>query len=633
LLIPLLLLTFWLGARGLNADGYWVDEVWSLRTAGGPTFGPLSLSESWQRIATEDAWQAPGFYLLLNVWGGMVGWSEAATRTLSLLFGVLSVAMLYRVGRDLHSPLAGVGAAVALTTSAFYVNFYHELRGYTLYVFLTALCVWSYWKLIQAVELHRRKEPKENAGVEVAFVMSVAGLLYTHYFAALTVIVLGLYHALFVYVDLKRWREPRMWLRWGEWAWWRVGVLAGMGALLFVPWLNVLLFATQLAQRFPRYTLPPDVMVQSVVNAFSNNNVLLMLVLGLGAGLTAKAQSTQREFTTEAQRTQRGIGLVWELVIGWLVVGLGASYLLIMGEVRYFMGVWVALALLAGVGVARLAKVINPALLMGGWLVINVWNIYHTGATGNTHWDGWHEPFRELAQVMLPELSTGDSLFYQLQEGVNEWYMRDVTNYYLNGVPNVVLFEAQASVPYNVYQQQARDLVNGATRVWLALDPTTRPWRTDLLHETFMQSGFAACGNFARLPTLSVDLYANLALTAPNVSFAAQGGTIGGALLHPLPPQVGDSVAVVLGWWQDATVPPNTYSVALHVLDANGVLVAQGEDYGLPNAAAACRVARVNTGGLPSGEYTLSLVVYAWQTGARLMSAAGARVVLGTLTR
>jgi hypothetical protein len=358
-----------------------------------------------------------------------------------------------------------------------------------------------------------------------------------------------------------------------------------------------------------------------------------MLVLGLGAGLTAKAQSTQREFTTEAQRTQRGIGLVWGLVVGWLVVGLAASYLLIMGEVRYFMGVWVALALLAGVGVARLAKVINPALLMGGWLVINVWNIYNTGATGNTHWDGWHEPFRELAQVMLPELRTGDSLFYQLQEGVNEWYMRDVTNYYLNGVSNVTLFEAQASVPYNVYQQQARDLVNGATRVWLALDPSTRPWRTDLLNETFNESGFAACGNFVSMPALSVDLYVDLSLTAPSISFDAQGGTIGATLVHPLPTQAGDSVAVVLGWWLDGRVPPDTYSAALHVLDANGVLVAQGEDYGLPNAAAACRVARVNTGGLPSGEYTLSLVVYAWQTGARLMSAAGARVVLGTLTR
>ncbi len=645
-LIPLLLLTMWLGTRGLNADGYWVDEVWSLRTAGGPTYGPLSLAETWQSVATIDAWQAPGFYLLLNVWGNLVGWTELATRTLSLLFGVLSVAMMYRLARDVQSPLAGIAAAVALMTSAFYVNFYHELRGYTLYIFLTALCMWSYWRLTQPLQnknksnrqdaalstttfaKEKRAEGKISIGVQIAFVLSVAGLLYTHYFASLTVVILGIYHVLFVDIDLKRWRDWRMWLRWGNRDWWRVGVLAGLAVLLFVPWLNVLLFATRLAQAYPRYTLPPDVLIQSILNSFSNGNLFLIILLAL-ATLGIRGRS---RFAYVLRPYRDGVLFAWTLVIGWCVVGLIAAYILIMGEVRYFMGVWVALALIAGTGVAQLSmRGVNPALLIGTWLLLNIWNIYNTGATGNVHWNGWHEPFRELSQITDGQLREGDTLFYQLKESVNAWYQEDVANYYLPNTPaRLVLFEAQPNVPYTVYTAQAQDLVNGATRIWLALDPTTRPWRTDLLNQTFIDSGFTACGNFARVPLMSVDLYVNLALAPRSIAFTepiANGG-IEAALLHPLPEKVDASLPVILGWWQNESVPPETYSAALHVRDAAGNPVAQGEDYGLPNEAASCRITRINTSALPAGSYSISLIVYNWQTGASLEPG-----VLGTFTK
>jgi hypothetical protein len=627
-LIPLLLLTFWLGARGLNTDGYWVDEVWSLRTAGGPTYGPLSLAGTWESVATIDAWQAPGFYLLLNLWGSIVGWSELATRTISLLFGVLSVAMMYRLGRDVHSPLAGIAAAVALTTSAFYVNFYHELRGYTVYVFLTALCVWSYWRLIHPdkASLH----PNKLIGVQIAFTLSVAGLLYTHYFASLTIIIIGIYHLLFVSIDLKRWRGWRMWLRWGNPDWWRIGLLTALGVLFFVPWLNVLLFATRLAQEFPRYTLPPDVMIQSIVNSFSNGNLFLILVLAL-----ATPSYSFQSWRTWRLGGSKNILFTWTFVVGWFVVGLIAAQILIMGEVRYFMGIWVALALISGIGIARLARVINPSLLIGGWLLINVWNIYGTGATGNVHWNGWHEPFRELAQVMGDTLRAGDTLFYQLQESVNAWYQSDVSSYYFYGTPaHVVLFEAQPNVPYQTYTAQAHDQVNGTTRIWMAVDPATRPWRTDLLHDTFVESGFTSCGNFASTSAVTVDLYVNLPLAVPAVSLTEpiQNGVIQTALLQPLPEQAGDSLTLIMAWWQDENVPRQTYSTALHILDNTGNLVAQ-DDYALPYEAATCHISHLDLTSLPSGEYTFAVVVYAWQSQERLRGEEGDSITLGTFQR
>ncbi|NWF68253.1 MAG: glycosyltransferase family 39 protein [Chloroflexi bacterium] len=624
-LTALLLLAFWLGARGLNADGFWVDEVWSLRAAGGPGFGPLSLPDTWQRIAVEDAWQAPGYYLLLNIWGRLAGWSELATRTLSLLLAVLSTAMMYRLARGLHSPLAGLAAALALATSVFYVNFYTEARGYTLYVFLTALCIWSYWRLIRDIAAPNAQIP--HTGVQTAFVLSVAGLLYTHYFAALTVVVLGLYHLLIVQADWRHWRALLAWPRWRNRAWWRVGGLAAAGLLLFVPWLNVLLFATRLAQQFPRYTLPPDVMIHSILSAFSNNNVLFMLVLACAALPLSAGRA----------RAANRILLAWFLVIGWFVISLSAAYVLIMGEVRYFMGLWPPLALLAGMGAAHLAqRGVPPAALLTLWLAVNLWSLAQAGPTTNARWNGWDEPWRELAAALAGQPRAGDTLFYQLQEGVNAWYQQDVANYYLRDIPvRSILFEAMADVPPAVYVQRAQDAVMGATRVWLVVDFSARPWRMYLLPPAFTESGLSYCGTVAGAP-VTVDLFVNLPLlnAAPTVSYAepAQNGVIGAALLDPLPAQATNSLYVNLGWWQDASVPRQRYSAALHITDSADNLVAQGQDYGLPYEATACRYSVISVADLPPGDYTLRLVVYDWQSSARLSENASAaeRFALGT---
>ncbi|MBZ0286104.1 MAG: hypothetical protein K8I30_00710, partial [Anaerolineae bacterium] len=93
-MIALLLAVMALGARGLGQDALWLDEYWSLAHAGG--LESLSPVEVWGRIAASDPWQTPGYYLLLNLWGGRVGWSAFAGRALSLLAGMLAVAWVYR---------------------------------------------------------------------------------------------------------------------------------------------------------------------------------------------------------------------------------------------------------------------------------------------------------------------------------------------------------------------------------------------------------------------------------------------------------------------------------------------------------------------------------------------------------
>jgi uncharacterized membrane protein len=126
---------------------------------------------------------------MLAGWGHLLGWTEFGGRVLSLLIGMLAIATTYRLGKTLTDrAVVGLAAAAALGTGVFFVNYLHEMRGYTLYTWLSSMCIWCYWRLLT------RRLNLVNQGV---FVLSAIALLYTQYFAAITLIGIGVYHLLF----------------------------------------------------------------------------------------------------------------------------------------------------------------------------------------------------------------------------------------------------------------------------------------------------------------------------------------------------------------------------------------------------------------------------------------------------
>jgi len=124
-LLLLLLLAFAVRLPGLTAQSLWRDEVDALRFSQEPLGTML-------RNFSRAGWNGPLYYLVLRVWVSMTGQSEFALRYLSLLFGVLSVALLYRLGRDWFSPLVGTIAALLMATSPYMVWYAQETKMYSL---------------------------------------------------------------------------------------------------------------------------------------------------------------------------------------------------------------------------------------------------------------------------------------------------------------------------------------------------------------------------------------------------------------------------------------------------------------------------------------------------------------------
>jgi mannosyltransferase len=179
-------LTALVGGFRLGAPSLWFDEGFSLYTASGDLEHLLSL-------AADTEASGSLYYLLLRPWLAL-GQSEAALRSLALLFAVLTVPAFYGLARRLLDRATARIATPLFAVNLMLLSYAREVRGYSLALLLVTV---SAYGLVRALDAHQRRWWA---------LWSVAGALsiYAHLFAAF---VLGT-QALLVVVRLRG-REQR----------------------------------------------------------------------------------------------------------------------------------------------------------------------------------------------------------------------------------------------------------------------------------------------------------------------------------------------------------------------------------------------------------------------------------------
>jgi hypothetical protein len=111
----------------------------------------MSLGEITARTASDI--HPPLYYYLLHLWLGPFGDSEFVLRFFSVVFGLLTVPLIYALGRRLLSTASGLLAALLLAFSPFYLWYSQEARMYTL---VTFLCLLSSYLLLRALGGERK---------------------------------------------------------------------------------------------------------------------------------------------------------------------------------------------------------------------------------------------------------------------------------------------------------------------------------------------------------------------------------------------------------------------------------------------------------------------------------------------
>lgn len=342
-MIPILLLTTYLGARFLVQDVLWMDEWFSYFRSGGGPFEPFSIPTIIQNTITFLSWP-PGYFLSLAGWTNTVGGTLFLDRLLSLFLGVLTVSAMYRLGKVIHSVLFGLLVALLLSTSAFFIYYLHEVRPYSLYIFAVTVNAWLYWTLLN--------NPKAGKGVAWGFALSIALSLYTHYIASLCVFSIAVYHILFERPKnlLKSKEDPDIKRK----NWIRILRLGINGCMLFTPWLAIM-FISVYNETFAARAESLLLMLYNIGFTFTNGMVWL-LILGL---LTLRWWE------------KRIIRFIWVWIVTVMVVTiLGNAYADFLFHPRHVLGISPMVVLLFAFTLLYIAqwKREVAALLLGLWL-------------------------------------------------------------------------------------------------------------------------------------------------------------------------------------------------------------------------------------------------------------------------
>jgi hypothetical protein len=594
-LTGMLLLLSALSMRLMATNSFWYDEVWSLRYAGGAQYGPISLIETLNRVSSQYAHEKnpPGYYLMLNVWGRVAGWSEFAGWAPSMLAGLICVALMYRLGQDLAvgyghpaATVIGLSAAVALGLSAFFIQYFYEMRAYVFVVLLAIGAIWIYWRLLDT-----RRNP--GGRLQLSYVLIVGVMLYTHYTLLVLMVAVGLYHLLCVPKNAR---------------WWRVALLTAIGCLTFVPWGLVLLNDTYVAAatseipfNLPPLNMSPGRILETFTYMFSNSNVGLLAFLAVFA-LIAR---------------DRPVRFAWFVVVAGLLIGMLISIVLhTVGNIRYLIALWPVAALLVAFGIDQLRRrAVNPVWILAIWTAAGLWNYFNPSFANMQH-EG-RLPWKTFRAVIQEYGQPDDLILFHTPIMVGREGPEFA--YYAYGLSKrSSLTESILGRPINdEYLNAARQYIGDAPRVWLGAE-TADPANFRLGEvQRILSESYQHCFTAFDANAMRLELYARN-LTAPQARFGDPiSGQIGVGLLGPLRPQADKTLSLVLGFSHPATTPPDTYSVGVHVVDESGQLRAQS-DFGLAPDLNSCRMVFVPINALPPGKYTVLITVYDWRTGQRL---------------
>lgn len=596
-MVPVLLLASLLAARGLGADLLFVDEYWSIRNSGGAPYGPPSLEYIWYSSTVVD----PGgmgvlYHYLLGAYYTLVGSSVFVTRLFSLFIGLLAVALTYRLGRAMFGGRVGLYAAAVLAGTAFFIDFMHEARAYTLVALLTVAAVACYWRIMSRA--------RAGAVWYAGLALTVTALGYTHYVALTIPAALGLYH-------LLRFERSRRW-------WLALAMLIAAG-LLILPWLNTILLViergtTDAGRQVT--SMNGAQIVRELLDVVGNGGLGLLALLGL-FGLRERGPAAR---------------LVWAwLLVTVILVLIVNARIPFMVHLRYLMPVIPALALLVGLGIAHLGRLRVPVvLLLAVWIGVGAYESLDGRLMAQT----FGQIYRAPAAPVLRSIDTlkargqpGDVALLHIIPPGFEPFNYFVLDYYFDGTPfRYEQFERVGNSfagDDNGYLADVERTLAGVEAIWtLRLTGLPVTQRTGVI-EYVLATRYARCEQVTEPDGITRGLHMLPPATPPVGAFSLpDGGTLAVYDLERSG-RVDSGLQFTAGWAADGTLPVGVYSFGLHLRDASGQVIRQ-YDAGLPDANAfACATGTLDLAGVAPGEYALFMVVYDWQTGARLTLADG----------
>jgi len=195
----------------ISDQGIWFDEAFSIYE---------SQRHATRILASYDP-SPPLYYLVLHFWMEVFGTSEVSVRVPSAIFGVISIIVIYLLGKLIFNKRVGIYSALLIALSPIHIFYSQEARAYSLLFLLTMLSAYFYLRLKQDFS-------RNNIA---GYLISCIFMLYSHLYAALILLVLNM-HFFLTEINFSSIRKIKLSKKAIHWIYLQIIIL-----ITYVPWL------------------------------------------------------------------------------------------------------------------------------------------------------------------------------------------------------------------------------------------------------------------------------------------------------------------------------------------------------------------------------------------------------------
>ena len=590
------------GISSLKSAPVFFDEIETLKhTITRWVEYTYTIPETISSVSEHSVEHGPLYFVVLNIWQRLAGYDLFSSRLLSVLFAMLVVAAVYRLA-DLTRDREIACAAVIVIACLAYFNYYaHVTRFYALLLLMVCWLLWSYWRVISAAGPVRGRR-------WLSLFAATASIAYVNYFGFIIIAALGCYHLLFA-------RKDRRWLR--------VSLLVPAACLLFAAWLPVALRGFERsADALDASRLSLLASLEAILSIYTNGIGIWLMPLGISIWLLPLL--AVGALLWRRKRTGAELYLVFlaGVVLMLLLLINEATTILAARRMRYTIVLTVPFCCFLAIGLTKL-----PAWswlrypLLAVWIAAGVvfynsedFQVYTNRREINhdlvPHYQELLYEADSLPGAQLPILSLHQHALVNDYEILTYYRARlpqwtDVVHAGYNARDQLI-FQSK-TLPFRT--QEA--IVENANGLWLLHNPQ----QTDLpaldYYDDWFSLHYRSCGSWVEKPNAVISFYLKQEIPCQLITAAQpfaldydNGMRLGNILLE----QRDEALDVYL-WWRRPI--DKQYSYTLQLFNGAGEKAAQVDSVISDDPL---DISRLDISGLPTGAYTLKLIVYDFET-------------------
>ena len=151
----------------------------------------------------KDSWfHPPSYFVLYHYWGKIFGISQNALIALSIIFGVVSIILVYYIVKKLFKSrdIAFV-SALLMCFNPYHFHFSRDATEYSLFVMLVFLSILTFINFLES-------KPENRLRNTILYILATALLYYTHNYAFIIILVQNISFVVYLLIkksNLKHW--------------------------------------------------------------------------------------------------------------------------------------------------------------------------------------------------------------------------------------------------------------------------------------------------------------------------------------------------------------------------------------------------------------------------------------------